>query len=209
MSTPARFKRGETLFGGNSVTSGSVAGLLGQHCYWDRDNNLTTTTQLRQNAGSTTIIVKNSAAAALLPGRIVKWKAGAVGKEVDGYTHETAGTPAGVVDDRLPAAGVAVGDYFHLVIKGPCLVLQSLANLTVDVGIEATGLLYALTAVTSGATSAGRFTNWVGTFAAADTTDGTAGKILRNAIGRAISTSVTTNTNGSVMAWLDVPWGSR
>jgi hypothetical protein len=214
MSTPARMKLGDTLFGGNSVASGSQEGLIGQSCFWDRDNNPSTPTVLRTNSGKMTIIVKNSAATALLPGRLVTWKAGAIGKEVDGYATVTAALCAGVVDDRLSSAGVAVGDYFHLIVKGSALVLQALSNLTLDVAAtgataDATGLLYAITAITSGATTAGRFTNWVGTFSAAETTDGTAGKILRNAIGRAISTSLTSNTNGQVLAWLDLPWGVR
>src|SRR5687767_4980525 len=86
----------------------------------------------RSGGEVTCILVRNSSGIALLPGRVCVWKVNAVGKEVDGYTAEDAlvGTrlaiPAGVVDEFLPAAGVADDDLFWLVVRGPCLVKKSL-----------------------------------------------------------------------------------
>lgn len=62
--------------------------------------------------------VKNSAAIPLKFGRLLKWKNGKQGQEVDGYYEDTNQPPAGVVDDQLPAAGVKPGNMFWMQIKG-------------------------------------------------------------------------------------------
>lgn len=109
----------------------------------------------RSNRFVYAILVRNVSGAALLPGRSVTWKAGFRGKRVDGYSRTTNVEVAGIVDDQLPAAGVANNDLFWLIVKGPALLKTPLAAGAGSVFAEG-DVLVALTAVTSGATTAGR-----------------------------------------------------
>lgn len=205
MSSPVTFDRGATYYGPvNTIDTSDLRGigLEGQIRVWDRDDSTSETAQVRYNKQVIGICVRNNASIALLPGRICVWKAANYGKRVDGYGTTTAAHVAGVVDDRLPSAGVRNGDLFWLIVKGPCLVRQALSNLAADVAMN--DWLYTITAATSQSTTAGRFTRYVGTFAAADTTDGSAFNIQKNGIGWAISTSLTSNTNGNVLVDLDL-----
>ena len=143
-------------------------------------------------------LVRNVSGIALLPKRAVKYKSGFRYKRVDGYCNATAEECAGIVDEHLPAAGVRNGDLFWIVVGGPTLVLTSLAGDAENVITEG-NVLYALTAATSQATTAGRVIAWNGTFSAAQTTDGTGGKITMNHIGRAMSAKTTANTNADLL----------
>lgn len=146
----------------------------------------------RSGGEVTCILVRNSSGIALLPGRVCVWKVNAVGKEVDGYTAEDAlvGTrlaiPAGVVDEFLPAAGVADDDLFWLVVRGPCLVKKSLDANTLTEGQA----VVAITAATSQATTAGRIISYVQTSNAT-----VASNQAWQKIGIAMSTSATTAAN--------------
>lgn len=196
-STP--FSLGKTYYDGRTIDTSNYGGvgLEGQVC---------TFTNVVVPSGSTTLrvplndgpiqarLVRNVSGITLLPGRLVIYKAGQQDKRVDGYTSTTAERAAGVVDPWLNATtGVPNGDLFWIVISGTVPVRRSLSNSAAD---DAEGdTLYAITAATSQATTAGRFTRWVGTFSAAETTDGTAAKILRNAIGLAMSACTTAGTN--------------
>jgi hypothetical protein len=142
-------------------------------------------------------LVRNTAGFALLPKRAVTWESGYWGKRVDGYARTTAAAVAGVVDPFLPAAGVADDDLFWLVRKGPCLWKTSLSDYSSD--IAEGDWLVALTAATSGATTAGR----VG---AIDLTGATAvlgGQII-NRVGRAMSAKLTTATNADLLVDLEL-----
>jgi hypothetical protein len=93
---------------------------------------------------------------ALLPKRLVSFKdRGRVyGSRVDGYADTTA-EHSYPVDEYLPSTGVADSDLFYIVVEGPALVLTDLAggaNNVLNVG----DVVVALTAATSGATTAGR-----------------------------------------------------
>jgi hypothetical protein len=156
---------------------------------------------LRSGGQVEAILVRNSSGIALLPGRVAIWKAGAVGKEVDGYTAEDAllGTrlaiAAGVVDEYLPAAGVADDDYFWLVVKGPSNVRKSLDANTLTQGQA----VVQITAATSQATTAGRIISYVQTSNAT-----VASNQAWQKIGVAMSTSATTDAN--VLVYVDLPW---
>lgn len=77
-------------------------------------------------------LVKNSAGAALTPRQVVKYSTTAWGTEV--LTVAGAGEVAdGVVDEYLPSAGVADGDYFWIVVKGYTELIQS-TNSGISVG---------------------------------------------------------------------------
>lgn len=154
----------------------------------------------RTNRKVRCVLVKNSSGIALLPRRMVVWKAGTNQTEVDGYATTTAAEVAGVVDEWLPTAGVANGDYFLLVVGGPTLVVTDLAAGANNLIPERT-VLVALTAATSQATTAGRP-------APQDLTGATAllGNQLQNAIGRALSAKTTANTNVDLLIDLVNRW---
>ena len=142
---------------------------------------------------TTCILVRNTAAVALTPGRVVTWQADYRGKRVDGYGTATAAAVAGVVDDKLPSGGVAIGDLFWLMVKGPALVKTSLAGDAENVIADGDNLV-ALTAATSGATTAGRINGQVLTGATQPLADQ-----IQNRIGVAMSAKTTANTNADVL----------
>lgn len=162
-----------------------------------KDMNYTTTSGgqikgYRSGGEVTAILVRNDSGQALLPGRVCIWKAGHVGKRVDGYTAADGlvGTriaiPAGVVDEFLPAAGVADDDYFWLVVRGPSLVKKSLDANTLTQGED----VVAITAADSLGTTSGRIKSFLQTSNSTEMANQAAHKI-----GVAMSTSATTDAN--------------
>jgi hypothetical protein len=143
------------------------------------------------------ILVRNVSGGTLLGGRQVRWKTGQRRRQVDGYTNATAGEVAGVVDDQLPSTGVANNDLFWLIVKGHVLLKTPLAGDAGNVFNEG-DVLVALTAVTSGATTAGR----PAVLATAATTN-TAAAIV-NRFARVVSAMTTAQTNANMLAYLDV-----
>lgn len=144
---------------------------------------------IRSNRVKTCVAVRNSAAAALLPKRVVRFRltAGtAVFAEVDGYAAETNEERVGVVDEHLPASGVAVNDVFWVTVAGPTEVAVALSGTAVAVGDR----LSCVTAATSGATTAGR----VGPSPLSASTAGANNNGI-GVIGRACSAGATTGTN--------------
>lgn len=151
------------------------------------------TGKVRSNRVKTCIAVRNSSGGALLPARVVRFKVGTAGtavfSEVDGYSAVTNEERVGVVDEHLPAAGVASNDVFWVVVAGPTEVAHALSGTEVAVGDR----LAAITAATSGATTSGRVTpSGVG---AATTAAGNNGL---GVIGVACSAGAT--TGGNVLA---------
>lgn len=199
-------QRGKTyLSGGNrtidstQTTSKAIMGI--RKVFKDLDFSATTPSNTsakapRSGGEVTCILVRNSSGAAMLPGRMAVWKSGAEGKEVDGYVCVDSGKVAGVVDEWLPAAGVADKDLFWLVVKGPCNIKKSLdANaLVVD------DYVIAITAATSQATTAGRITSIVSTSNATNCMSQ-----ALNRVGIAMSTSGTTGAN--VLTYVDLLGG--
>lgn len=190
------FKRGETFYNGSTIDSNNLGGLNYEgHEYLWEDN---TPYSVTGNSGRfvKTRVVRNVAAIALLPGRLVTEVLGNSGR-VDGYVRTTAGFFSGVVDEYLPTAGVPVNDLFHMVIEGPTQIRTALAGSEFGAAFAAGDRLVALTAATSGATTAGRP-------AAQDLTGATA--LLANQIQNcklvAISAATTGNTNTLIRAEL-------
>lgn len=111
---------------------------------------------VRTNRRKVCVAVRNTSGAALLPKRVVKFStsAGKLFSEVDGYSDTTNEERVGVVDEFLPAAGVADDDVFWVTVDGPTEVAVALSGSDVAAGSR----LAAITAVTSGATTAGRVT---------------------------------------------------
>lgn len=75
------------------------------------------------------IAVKNTSGSALLPGAVAKFKDSAILSEVDGLAV-AASTLIGVVDEYLPASGVADGEVFWLVVRGPSTVTKTATSVS-------------------------------------------------------------------------------
>ena len=91
----------------------------------DVDPRATNTGIFLSNRLVTCVAVRNTSGAALLPGTVAKFKKSAIMTEVDGPATSVANAPIGVVDEYLPASGVANGDIFWLVTSGPTAIMTS------------------------------------------------------------------------------------
>lgn len=155
-----------------------------------------TTGVIRSNRLKTCVAVRNTSGAALLPKRVVKFdtttSGPAVFEEVKGYAAVTNEEFVGVVDEHLPAGGVAANDVFWVTVKGPTEVAVALSGTDVAVGDR----LACVTAVTAGATTAGR----VGPSSVSAATTNV-GNAELGVIGRACSVGATTGAD--VLAVVD------
>jgi len=154
------------------------------------------TGQIRSNRVKTCISVRNASGGALLPKRLVRFAVGTAGtavfSAVDGYAAVANNEAVGVVDEHLPASGVASNDVFWVTVKGPTEVAHALSGTAVAVGDRLAGI----TAATTGATTAGRVTpNTVG---AATTGSDNAGL---GVIGYACSAGTT--TGAAILAFVN------
>lgn len=199
-------ERGATYYGTSGTIPASTAygqsvGLEGRpHVFPDTNPS---NRQVRRSQNDVrAILVRNSSGFTIYAGQIVLWASGYRGKRVAGLTNTTACEVAGVVDDHVGSAGVRNGDLFWLIVKGPCLAL--LSRTAAEAVISAGNVVHAVTAATSGATTAGRFTDWAGTFSATETTNGTAANIVMNKLGRAISAATTGNTGALRLVDLNI-----
>jgi hypothetical protein len=119
-----------------------------------------TTGVIRSNRRKVCVAVRNTSGAALLPKKLVTFSG--IGS-ADGQNTVAGNEFVGVVDEFLPAAGVAANDVFWVTIEGPTEVVA-------DAAVTAGNAVACDTAATAGAETAGRVV--------ATTT---------NAIGRAVS----------------------
>lgn len=106
------FPRGATL-GVTSTSDGTH--IVGTH-RWFTDTNPNGT--VNSNAQLKCIAIRNTSGGALTPGQVVKGKTTALLSEADGNA-DVDSPVIGVVDEYLPAAGVANNDIFWLVVNGP------------------------------------------------------------------------------------------
>jgi hypothetical protein len=195
--------RGRTYLSGPGRTPGSTYGasqiLEGTtKIFKDVDQSGRGAKALRSDNDVYCTLVRNASGITLLPKRVVKWKSGQIGKQVDGYCAVDFEAVAGVVDEWLPSAGVVDDDLFWIVRKGPTLVLTDLAGGAANV-ITSGANLVALTAATSQATTAGRVQEY------AFTTNVTAlqSQVL-NRLGKAMSAKTTANTNADLLVDLQL-----
>lgn len=204
-----RFPRGGTWYGPTgTIDTNNYGESVGYEGYVDHftDVDPSDKTVRRSGRDIEVIAVRNVSGMTLLPGYAVTWESGSEGKRVDGYARTTNAHIAGIVDDHLNATnGVRNGDMFWLIVKGPCLCktpLEADANNVFAIGDP----VFALTAATSGATTAGRVRrhNSAGTFSEAETTDGTLFNVIHNGIGRAMSARTTGNTNANILVDLEL-----
>lgn len=187
------FERGQTACTGLSSVDATVLDNLEGKEYVVEDVNPATGV-VRTGRPVRIRLVRNKAPFALLPKRAVKFSltAGQYGSQVIGY-NTLLSEHVVLVDEYLPAAGVAVDDLFYVVIEGPALGLTALegdATNVITVGLK----LVALAGATSGATSAGRL-------GPQDLTGATAvlGNAVQNAVGRAQTARTTSNTSVDVL----------
>lgn len=199
-----RFPRGDTFFGIGGTTDTTSGAEWEGKIYADSDKSYSDTSPDKGNRTTAivyTMIVRNVSGIALLPKRVVTFKAGKIG-QVDGYCTTDAQAVAGVVDEWLPSTGVPANDLFHMVIKGPAKVLTDIAAASGNV-INALDYVVALTAATSQATTAGRVATSVITFqVTSNVTDGTIQKYAANRIGFALSAKTTANTNADLLLYV-------
>jgi hypothetical protein len=196
-------ERGQTFYGPTATiptTYTQSVHLEGRPVVLD-DVDPSNTKVRRSQAKVHALIVRNTSGFTLYAGQQVLWASGYRGRRVAGLTYETLQEPAGVVDDHLPSGGVRNGDLFLLIVYGPCLALVS--RTAEEANYSADAILYAVTAATSGATTAGRFVAWNTTFSSTETEDGTILKLALNRLGRAISACTTGNTGTSRLIFVE------
>jgi hypothetical protein len=183
----APFARGETYYNGEAIDSGNLGGinLEGKEYVIEGDDGRPVRLK----------VVRNSSSIALKPRRAVKFDTGSgvnVGTRVSGYTAAVGDVPAGVVDEKLPAAGVPANDLFYIVIEGPT------EGVTVESG---------LTAISKG----DRVVPGTGTSSTSDDAgklqkqdvSGTAATLannIQNVVGRAAAAQASTNTAVAIVA---------
>jgi ketosteroid isomerase-like protein len=191
-------KRGFTYHGGTPDSIGKTLGLEGHPMRFMDDFPASGGVRTKRSDSQVyAILVRNVSGVTLTPGRTVSWKAAFRGRRIDGFTTTTAQEVAGVVDDQLPAAGVANNDLFWLIVKGPVLIKTPLAAGAGSVFAEG-DVLVALTAATSQATTAGR----PAVLASAATTN-TAAAII-NRFARVMSAMTTAQTNTNMLVDLNI-----
>lgn len=197
--------RGFTYHGGTPASIGRSLQLEGSQAVFrdDTPDTGSAADKIRSNNVTHAVLVRNTSGAALLPGRQVTWAAGFRGRRVNGYSTTTAVEVAGVVDDRLPVAGVANNDLFWLLRKGPALVKTPLAAGAGSVFAEG-NVLIALTAATSGAITAGRPAVFDFTATSTGTTNGDNARALANRFGRVMSAMTTAQTDSFMLVDLDI-----
>lgn len=195
------FELGETLKGtdddGNLINKDK----LGQ-IYVFPASNLSGTTGKKRRTGKPVVAVclRNESGATLYGKRLARCTKTAgysLIEAVDGYTTVLNDGPCVVIDEFIATGGVADDDIFWGIIGGPVTVLTPLAGATFNAtGIAVGDNLVACTAVTTGATSAGRIaghalanaTDAAGAFAAA-----------ANRIGHALSARTSGETNSDLL----------
>ena len=154
------FGLGQTL--GVTTPNDSLVGISGSYgdnwagCVKEFTDVNPITGQVRSNRRKVCIAVRNTSAAALLPKRVVRLAGTgtALFGAADGYASVANDALVGVVDEFLPAAGVAVNDVFWVTVDGPTEVSAALSGSEITVR----GALSVITAATSGAVTAGRVT---------------------------------------------------
>ncbi len=194
------FDRGEY-----EATAGALDHLIGKEwVFEDVDYSQRGTKPARTNRPVTCRLVRNDSGGALLPKRLGVFStvAGEYGAVIDGMTSVSYGEGY-PIDEFLPSAGVPDGAYFWIVVKGPAVVLTPIAGSEFNGDISIGQRLVALTAATSGATTAGRV---AAENITASTQTADYSQILdeaANRIGRALSAKTTGNTNSDILVEID------
>lgn len=151
------------------------------------------------NMGLLTLLcVQNEASIALAGKRLVNFKSGQFGRQIDGYARVNPSQAYPIWDQHTTT--VAVHQLCYLVLEGPCLCTTPLVGDATNV-ITALDWLVSLTAAASTSTTAGRIVG-------ADFTGATS--LLANQIiykiGQALSTKSTSNTGADILVNISRRW---
>jgi hypothetical protein len=147
-------------------------------------------------------LVKNGSGRAILPKQLCQFDTTAgpdhYGAVVTGLTtlDYQRGYPA---DEFLPAAGVPDGSYFFIVVSGPAICKLPLSGAGFNGDVAVGQVMVALTAATSGATTAGRVACQNVTGSSATTDYSWLLSQAENYVGRALSAATTGNTNSDLL----------
>lgn len=181
------FPRGATFYNGGTIDSSNLGGVNLEGKEYRIEDLIYGTGQY-----VTLRVVRNSGSFNLLPKRLVTFDNAFVGQRCNGYSAVSY-APCVPVDEQLPAAGVVPNDLFYVIMEGPCAVLTPLDG-GADNVVAIMDPVAAITAATSGATTAGRI-------ATANTAGATTSQrdSLLNVVGRAVSAQTTANTNASML----------
>jgi hypothetical protein len=201
------FERGKTYYHGTSKTLSSSYGTSVDYEGTVRsfpDITVSSGGMKTKNSGRTVtcILVRNTCSSSsgtagkLLPGRLVAWQTGYIGRRVNGYTTTDYARVAGVVDEHLPAAGVPQYDLFWLVVKGPTKVVNALSQVA---DIAEGDFLVALTAATSGSITSGHPQKLVVASTDAVTVHGQ----FIGVFGRALTAKLSSSTNSTFVVDVD------
>ncbi len=140
---------------GKSVASGELDHLLGTvRTFRDIDYSATGVPANRSGRLVTAIWVKNRSGSTLTKRQCLKWKTGYVKTGVD--VAGDAAAACGVVDPFLTAT-VADGDYFWMIVEGPCELISDGGSTLADTDIvvtAASGKVNKQTAAPADATAA-------------------------------------------------------
>lgn len=193
------FELGETFYGigGTPVAADSFTN-LGQE-WWFNDPNYNM--KMRKMR-----LVRNKSGINLLPKMAVRFKTSTANDpcgfetEIDGYGATTAERIV-LVDDQLPAAGVADGDVFWVCVEGEHLGItakEADARNVINVG----------SFVAANSAAASTFSTTAGRLQVIDLSGATAnlGNMILNAIGRAMTAQTTGNTNADIRVVLGRKW---
>ena len=179
--------RGSTFYNGGTIDSSNLGGtnLEGKEYRFED-------TTYGTNQYVTVRVVRNSNANALLPGRMCQFDSAYPMTRLSGYTAVSY-APGVILDEFLPSTGLVQYDLAYVIMEGPTLAYTALDG-GADNVITFLDPLAAITAATSGATTAGRV-------AVANTSGATTSQrdSLLNVLGRAISAKTTANTNSQVL----------
>jgi hypothetical protein len=123
LSADPGFGRGQTLGVKDADQGKSVEGTI--KVFTDTDPRTSEFGKFYSNRPVTCVAVRNTSGGPLLPGTAVKFKAAAILTEVDGAAADADAAPYGIVDEYLPASGVADKDVFWVVAAGPTKILTA------------------------------------------------------------------------------------
>lgn len=163
---------------------------------WFQDDDLVNPPKRRTDRWKRCRIVRNVSGVAILPKRLVTFKAGTNGKHIDGYAEGIAEW-AVVSDEWLPSAGVANNDLFWVTLQGPSNCTTSPAAAAENFITEGDLLISNTAAASTFSTTAGRVVS--ATFTSTHATGVGLHSVIRNSIGRALSAKTTANTDADVL----------
>ncbi len=201
---PGFFPRGKTWYDGRTPDSSNLEGVSIEGAEFELDDINWSSTALTkpfrtQGAKCRLRVVRNVSGATLLPkflARLIKTSGTNLYNRTDGYARLVTDTPCYPIDEFLPSAGVVNYDLFYVCVSGPSECMTGMVGDATNV-IGIGDFLVALTAATTGATTAGRL-------GAQDLTGATAvlANQIQNRIARGMSAKTTTNTNAAVLVFV-------